>query len=85
MAIHIGRGVVQQANSEAVIDHRDFIFLLLQDLQENHHLSLTKPHVTDSDADLAVLQIGVEAFLVLGLILCGCCVLPNALFHRPGF
>lgn len=92
LAIGVDRGVIQQACPEAVTEHRDFIFLLLQEPQKVYHFALAGFHVADPVADLAVFLLDgvkalaqiVEAFLVFSLILCDRGVLPDAFFHHPG-
>ena len=85
-AIGVDGGVVQQACPEAFAEFGDLAVLLLQELQGILHFGLPGLLVADLPGDFFVLDLGsvkpaaqgIEAFLVLGLILCDRGVLPDS-------
>ena len=89
-AIGVDGDVVQQACPEAFPEGGDLAVLLLQEFQGILYLSLPGLLVADLPGDFFVLGLGsvkpaaqgIEALLVLGLILRERCVLPDAVLHH---
>ena len=76
-AIRVGRGVVQQAAPELFTEGGDLAVLLLQDAEKVLHRTSPVEDVADLLGDLILLGLcllellaeGIEALLVLGLVL----------------
>ena len=76
-AIRVGRGVIQQAAPELFAEGGDLAILLLQNPEEVLHCTAPVKDVADLLGDLILLGLcllellaeGIEALLVLGLVL----------------